>query len=156
MKCCIMLSSKHSLNCCTCLIYYEIETWFEFELKTLEKINRKGITNSLKMEKPNSVQLAQAAPPPPRARARAPARANRRLPHVSLFCLRALSPLSLPLPGGPVLSALFPSHTRTFSLACPQTPPVRPPVPNLSPTHPRRGRAHDRVISSHLRTPLPH
>jgi hypothetical protein len=31
MNCCIMLSSKYSLNLCTCLI------WFELELKTLEK-----------------------------------------------------------------------------------------------------------------------
>jgi hypothetical protein len=52
MKYCIMLSSKYSLNCCTCLILFEFETWFEFELKTLEKINRKGIINSLKLEKP--------------------------------------------------------------------------------------------------------
>jgi hypothetical protein len=51
MKCCIMLSSKYSLNCCTCLIWFEFETWFEIELKTLEKINRKGIRNSLKLEK---------------------------------------------------------------------------------------------------------
>jgi hypothetical protein len=48
-----MLSSKNSLNCCTSLICFEIETWFEFELKTLEKINRKGIENSLKIEKAN-------------------------------------------------------------------------------------------------------
>ena len=35
MKCCIMLSSKYSLNCCTCLIWFEFETWFEFELKAV-------------------------------------------------------------------------------------------------------------------------
>jgi hypothetical protein len=42
------------LNCCTCLIWFEFETWFEFELKTLEKINGKGIRNSLEIEKPIS------------------------------------------------------------------------------------------------------
>jgi hypothetical protein len=39
------------LNCCTCLIWFEFKTWFEFELKTLEKINGKGIRNSLEIEK---------------------------------------------------------------------------------------------------------
>jgi hypothetical protein len=58
MKCCIMLSSKYSLNCCTCLIWFKIETWFEFELKTLEKINRKGIGNSLGNRKTISAQSA--------------------------------------------------------------------------------------------------
>jgi hypothetical protein len=53
-----MLSSKYSLNCCTCLIWFEFETWFEFELKTLEKINRKGIRNSLEIERPISAQSA--------------------------------------------------------------------------------------------------
>jgi hypothetical protein len=33
-----MLSPRYSLNLCTCLIWFEFETWFEFELKTLEKI----------------------------------------------------------------------------------------------------------------------
>jgi hypothetical protein len=64
MKCCIMLSSKYSLNWCTCLI------WFEFELKTLEKINRKGIRNSLKLEKPNLAHLAQVGPAFARPRTR--------------------------------------------------------------------------------------
>jgi hypothetical protein len=32
---------KYSLNCCTCLNYFEFETWFEFELKTREKIKYK-------------------------------------------------------------------------------------------------------------------
>jgi hypothetical protein len=87
-----MLSSKYSLNCCTCLIWFEIETWFEFELKTLEKINRKGIGNSLKIEKPNLAQLAQVNLA--RVRARAPSRADRRSPSVSQR-VPALSPLSL-------------------------------------------------------------
>jgi hypothetical protein len=39
------IESKYSLNCCIYLI------WFEFELKTLEKINRKANRNSLEIEK---------------------------------------------------------------------------------------------------------
>jgi hypothetical protein len=39
------IESKYPLNCCIYLI------WFEFELKTLEKINRKTIRNSLEIEK---------------------------------------------------------------------------------------------------------
>jgi hypothetical protein len=35
------IEPKYSLNCCIYLI------WFEFELKTLEKINRKAIRKSL-------------------------------------------------------------------------------------------------------------
>jgi hypothetical protein len=37
-----MLSLKYSLNGCTCLIWFDFETWFEFELKTLEKIKWKS------------------------------------------------------------------------------------------------------------------
>jgi hypothetical protein len=33
-------------------VWFEFETWFEFELKTLEKINIKAIRNSLKMKNP--------------------------------------------------------------------------------------------------------
>jgi hypothetical protein len=33
------------------LLWFEFKTWFEFELKTLEKINGKGIRNSLEIEK---------------------------------------------------------------------------------------------------------
>jgi hypothetical protein len=50
---------KYSLDCCTCLIWFELETSFEFELKTLEKINRKTIRNSLENRKPISAQSAQ-------------------------------------------------------------------------------------------------
>jgi hypothetical protein len=32
-----LVELKYSLNCCTCLNYFELETWFEFELKPLEK-----------------------------------------------------------------------------------------------------------------------
>jgi hypothetical protein len=30
-----MLNPKYSLNCCTCLIWFEFETLFELELKTV-------------------------------------------------------------------------------------------------------------------------
>jgi hypothetical protein len=89
-------------------------------LKTLEKINRKGIRNSRKKENSISAQ-------PARAHAGAPVRADRQPPPVSLSHPRALSPLSLLLPGGPVLSAPFSLSTHTFSLAGLRTPPVRPP-----------------------------
>jgi hypothetical protein len=36
------------------LIWLEFETWFEFELKILEKIKRKAIRNSEKKGKLNS------------------------------------------------------------------------------------------------------
>jgi hypothetical protein len=34
------------------LNWFEFETWFEFDLKFIEKIKRKGIKNSLEKEKP--------------------------------------------------------------------------------------------------------
>jgi hypothetical protein len=41
------------------LIWFEFETWFEFDLKTLEKIKRKAIRNSEKKGKPISAQPAE-------------------------------------------------------------------------------------------------
>jgi hypothetical protein len=84
-----MLSSKYSLNCCTCLI------WFEFELKTLEKINRKGIRNSLEIGKTISAQSAQQAQPRVRARARAPSVPDRRVPPIGASPRAPSLPLSL-------------------------------------------------------------
>jgi hypothetical protein len=52
------IEPKYSLNCCTYLIWFEFETLFEFELKTLEKINRKGNINSWKKEKAISAQAS--------------------------------------------------------------------------------------------------
>jgi hypothetical protein len=66
------IEPKYSLNCCTYLIWFEFETWFEFELKTIEKINRKGNRNSRKKEKANSAQTSPLSP----ACARAPAPAR--------------------------------------------------------------------------------
>ena len=40
------------------------ETWFEFEFKTLEKIERKAIRNSVEKEKTNSAQPGRASAPP--------------------------------------------------------------------------------------------
>jgi hypothetical protein len=139
MKCCIMLSSKCSLNCCTCLI------WFEFELKTLEKINRKGIKNFLKLEKPNLAHLAQVA--------LACARTRPRSPPVSLSrpLVLSLSPSRCPVGQA---SRRRSSRTRALFSLCPADPTCQP-VLNLPPTFPRRGRAHDRTISSHLRTSSP-
>jgi hypothetical protein len=54
------IESKYSLNCCIYLIWFE----FEFELKTLEKINRKAIRNSLEIEIAISAHLAQVGPAP--------------------------------------------------------------------------------------------
>jgi hypothetical protein len=92
------IEPKYSLNSCTYLI------WFEFELKTLEKINKKGNRNYRKIEKANSAQVG----PFSRACARAPARP---------LCLTGgsrlsaptstLTPLPLSLPRGPELSAPF-------------------------------------------------
>jgi hypothetical protein len=92
------------------LIWFEFESWFEFKLKTVEKINRKGNRNSLKIEKANLAQLAQVGP----ACARAPTRAP------SL-------PLSLSLLGGANLSAPFLSTAPALSLSVPSTPPVSHP-----------------------------
>jgi hypothetical protein len=149
MKCCIMLSSNYSLNCCTCLIWFEFETWFEFELKTLEKINRKGIRNSMKLEKPNLTHLAQVGP----ACARAPARADRRSLPVSLSRPRVLSLSPSRCPVGQACRHRS-SCTRAHFSLCPADPTCQL-VPNLPPTFPRRGRAHDRTIFGHLRTSSP-
>jgi hypothetical protein len=66
------IEPKYSLNCCIYLIWFEFETLFEFELKTLEKINRKAIRKSMEKGKPISAQtgpLSRRAAPP-RARPR--------------------------------------------------------------------------------------
>jgi hypothetical protein len=120
-----MLSSKYSLNCCTCLI------WFEFELKTLEKINGKGVRNSLEIEKPISAQSVQQAQP----RARAPTR-HRCLTVGSRLSAPALAPLlSLSSSRCPVGQ---PCHRRSFRTRprlslCP-TEPTCQSIPNLPPT----------------------
>jgi hypothetical protein len=44
------------------LNWFEFETWFEFELKSLQKIKRKSFKKSLEKEKAISAQLAQTGP----------------------------------------------------------------------------------------------
>jgi hypothetical protein len=88
-----MLNPKYSLNCCTWLIWFEFETSFEFELKTLEKINGKAIRNSLENGKPNSAQVGPLSQTP------APALARPR-------CLTGGSRLSAPTPAHPLSPSL--------------------------------------------------
>jgi hypothetical protein len=52
------------------MIWFQFETSFEFELKTLGKINKKAIKNSLENRKANSAQVGPLSPAPP-ARPRA-------------------------------------------------------------------------------------
>jgi hypothetical protein len=73
MKYCIMLSLNYSFVWCTCL------NWFEFDLKSIEKIKRKAFRNSRKKEKLISAQQAQSSPVQPRA----PASPDRWVPPVS-------------------------------------------------------------------------
>jgi hypothetical protein len=130
MKCCIMLSLNFLFVWCTCLILFE----FEFDLKSIDKIKRKAIRNSEKMEKCISAQLG---PTQPSQAVRAPASPDRWVPPVS-DGPRPCS-LPLPLPGGADLSVSisfacapklslcpvgptcyrcepFPPHTRSLSL----------------------------------------
>ena len=141
----------------------------------------KGIRNSLKIEKLNSAQLAQAGPTPPRARPR-PSACPRRL---SACFTRALSPLSpshcpvgqscrcrfsrarapsLPLRGGPFPSVL--TARSRISLSLPRGSRLSAPsaVLNLSLTpppwmcprpHVLRPRSHNRAPLE-ARTPLAH
>jgi hypothetical protein len=126
------IEPKYSLNCCTYLI------WFEFELKTLEKINRKAIRNSLENRKPN---LAQVGPLSPTQGAWQAGPAYRRQPACPL------SP-SLSLPRGPGHSAPSSRPRARFSL-CPADPTCQL-VSNLPHTIPRRGRTHVRAFSGHV------
>jgi hypothetical protein len=140
------IESKYSLNCCIYLIWLEFETWFEFELKTLEKINRKGNRNSRKKEKAISAQASLIS------LARAPPVSDRRVPPVGAN-QRAHSSPSLSLAalwGWAVGAVLFP---RTLSL-CSAVPTCQPSL-TFRPRSPRRGRTHDRAFSGHVRAPAP-
>jgi hypothetical protein len=155
---------------------FEFETWFEFELKTLEKIKRKAIRNSLEKEKNI---FSPVSPARPRARPRR-LTGGPHLPVTACVGARALSPSrcpvgqacrrsprarahSLSLSGGPFPSALA-TRSRSFLLSAPRTPPVRFPVPNISPTPPPWTRPRPRVfrLPPHTlapfraRTPLAH
>jgi hypothetical protein len=152
MNCCIMLVPKYSLNWCICL------TWFEFELKTLEKIKIKAIRNSWKKRKPIQPKPAQSSPAGPRTRPRCPT-GGLHLSAVVSFPARSLSLSSslcsvgpgcrrwsparpraplLSLPRGPILSAhrVVPS-TRPLPLAVPWDRPASSTFPMN-----HRGPAH--------------
>jgi hypothetical protein len=116
------IEPKYSLNCCIYLIWLEFETWFEFQLKTLVKINRKAIRNSLEIEKVISTHLAQADPAPRALGVWQAGPACRRKPE------RALSP-PLSLPCGLDLSVLVPWRAPTLPLSVPSSPPVSRPQP---------------------------
>jgi hypothetical protein len=90
--------------------------WFEFDLKSIEKIKRKGIRNSREKEKPNSAQPAQHDPSPPRA----PAPPWQADPACQRHPARALSP-SLPLAArwGRLVGASF-LRARAHSLSIPR------------------------------------
>jgi hypothetical protein len=52
MTCCIMLSLKYSLKCCTSLNLFEFETKFEFGFEnSIEKEMEKELENPEKKEK---------------------------------------------------------------------------------------------------------
>jgi hypothetical protein len=126
-------------------------------LKTLKKINRKTIRNSLEIEKAISAQVGPLSP----ALARAPCAlqagpACRRKPE------RALSLSLSRCPVGQTCRRWFP-HVRPLSLSLPRRlhwsavlnlPPTISP-PWTRPRSPRRGRAHDRTFSGHVRAPAP-
>jgi hypothetical protein len=115
MKCCIILSSKCSLNCCTCLI------WFEFELKTLEKINRKGIRNFLKLEK---TQFGPFSPSRSSLRAHPPSLTGG--PRLSVCLARSFSRSLPPAAQWARLVGAVPLARAPASLSVPPTPPVIP------------------------------
>jgi hypothetical protein len=148
------------LNCCTYLIWFEFESWFEFKLKTPEKINRKGNRNSLKIEKTNLAQLAQVGPAC--ARPHPPVLAGG--PCLSVCLARASSlPVSLSLLGGADLSTLFLFPAPALSLhpadpTCqpsltsrPRSPVVDAPTSVRSPPRPRaRAPFEPRALLAHL------
>jgi hypothetical protein len=106
------IEPKYFLKCCTYLI------WFEFELKTLEKINRKGNRNSKKIGKANSTQGS------PLSLARARARVSRCLtggPRLSAQTRAPSLPRSLAAPWDRPVGVVALAHTRFPSL-CPTDP----------------------------------
>jgi hypothetical protein len=122
----------------------------KLELKTLEKINRKGNRNSRNIEKANSAQVSPFSP----ARARVPQVSDRRAPPVGAN-LSALSlPLSLSLsaPWARAVDAVL------FPLALSLSDPPSPLVSTSLTSHPRsphRGRTHDCTFFGHVRAPAP-
>jgi hypothetical protein len=127
-------------------------------MKTLEKINRKAIRNSLEIEKSHFGPFSPSRPSPQRVRtcARAPSVPDRRAPPIGAnsSAPSLLLSLSLSLDArGPGLSAPFLLPAR--SLPSLSRRPHLSAVPNLSPSIPRRGRAHVRAFYDHVPAPAP-
>jgi hypothetical protein len=141
------IEPKYSLNCCTYLI------WFEFELKTLEKINRKEIRNSLENRKPNSAQVGPLSPTPrAHARARVPSVPDRRAPPVGANpSALTLSPSRCSV--GPICRRR-PFSPRPLSLCLSRRAHLSV-IPNVPPTIPCHGRAHVRAFSGHVLASAP-
>jgi hypothetical protein len=120
-------------------------------LKPIEEINRKAIRNSLEIEKAISAQVGPFSP----ARARAPSVPDKRAPPVGAS-LSAPSPsLYLSAPWDRAIGAILPPPPqRPLSLSVPPPPPVSS-SSTSRPQSPRRGRAHDRAFSGHVRVPAP-
>jgi hypothetical protein len=120
-------------------------------LKTLEKINRKDNRNFRKKEKAISVQAS------PFSLARACACASpvpaRRAPPVGAN-QRAHSSPSLSVPWASPIGVVSLARTRSLSLSVPPSPPVSPSLTSR-PRSPRRGRAHNRAFSIHVRASAP-
>jgi hypothetical protein len=123
-------------------------------LKTLEKINRKAIKNSLENGKAISAQVGPSGLAP-RACASAPARPRSLTsgPHLSaptLAPLLSLSPSRCSV--GPTCQHRFFSHVLALSLPRGPHPSA---VPNLSPTSPPWTRPRPRVLRSPLHALAP-
>jgi hypothetical protein len=119
------IEPKYSLECCTYLIWFEFETRFEFELKTLEKINRKRNRNSRKIGKANSAQGSPLSP----ARARARAHASLCLTGGSRLLAQTRAP-SLPRS----LTALWDRPVGAVALAHARFPSLCPTDPTCQPS----------------------
>jgi hypothetical protein len=134
------IEPKYSLNCCTYLIWFEFETWFEFEFKTLEKINSKGNRNYRKKEKANSAQTS----PLSLACARAPSVPDRQASPVGANPSVFTPSLSLVAPWGRAVGTTLSPSAPTLSL-CPTVPTCQL-SPTSRPWSPRRGRPCSRVL----------
>jgi hypothetical protein len=131
------IEPKYFLNCCTYLIWFEFETWFEFELKTLEKINRKGNRNSKKKEKTISAQASPISLAP-----RAPSVPDRWAPPIGANPSALTPSLSRCSVGPSCRRRSFPPRSISLS-RCPHLSAV----PNLSLTiSPPRSRPRPRVL----------
>jgi hypothetical protein len=127
MTCCIMLSLKYSLKCCTNLNLFEFETYFEFGFENpIEKEIEKEFENPEKKKK--GKQPSRPTKPSQAAR-------TRRLtggPCLSATVLPRARPPSLArCPVGPICRHQFPSPALSLSLTGPdrQSPsrcPARP------------------------------